>query len=162
MEDLREAAMRQIIRQAQREGYKRIAIVCGAWHSAALVNLNTAEADEALLADLPTIAVDATFTPWTHSRLTMWSGYGAGIWSPGWYQHLWESDGKNIGISWLTKVAYLLREEDMTASPAQVIDAVRLADALAALRQRPVAGLEEFNEASQTVFCFGNPAPLRL
>jgi hypothetical protein len=161
-EDLREASMRQIVRQAQKEGYQRIAIVCGAWHSAALVNLENEEADEALLADLPSIAVDATFTPWTHSRLTMWSGYGAGIWSPGWYQHLWESDGHLIGISWLTKVAYLLREEDMSASPAQVIDAVRLSDTLAAIRHRPVAGLEEFNEAAQTVFCFGNPAPLRL
>jgi hypothetical protein len=112
-EDLREASMRQIVRHAQKEGYQRIAIVCGAWHSAALVNI-------------------------------------------------WESDGKLIGISWLTKVAYLLRDEDMSASPAQVIDAVRLSDTLAAIRHRPVAGLEEFNEAAQTVFCFGNPAPLRL
>jgi hypothetical protein len=161
-EELREASMRRILRQAQKEGYQRIAIVCGAWHSPALGTRSDEDADEALLATLPSIGVDATFTPWTHSRLTMWSGYGAGIWSPGWYQHLWESDGKNIAVSWLTKVAHLLRDEDMSASPAQVIDAVRLADTLAAIRQRPVAGLEEFNEAAQTVFCFGNPAPLRL
>jgi hypothetical protein len=161
-EELREASMRRILRQAKKEGYQRIAIVCGAWHSPALAGVSDEKTDEGLLANLPSIAVDATFTPWTHSRLTMWSGYGAGIWSPGWYQHLWENDGKNIAVSWLTKVAHLLRYEDISASPAQVIDAVRLADTLAAIRQRPVAGLEEFNEAAQTVFCFGNPAPLRL
>ena len=28
---------------------------------------------------------DATWIPWTYDRLSMWSGYGAGVHSPGWY-----------------------------------------------------------------------------
>lgn len=162
IDDKREAYMRRIIREARKEGFERIAVVCGAWHAPALAKMPPVKEDNALLKGLNKLKVEATFTPWTHSRLTMWSGYGAGIWSPGWYQHLWESEDQNIGVSWLTKVAHLLREEDLSASPAQVIDAVRLADTLAALRRRPVAGLEEFNEASLTVFCFGNTAPLKV
>jgi hypothetical protein len=162
MEDLREAYMRKIIRDAQAFGYERIAVICGAWHSPALDVMPDVEADNALLNGLGQMPVDITFTPWTHSRLTMWSGYGAGIWSPGWYQHLWDSAGEHVAISWLTKCAELLRDEDLSASPAQVIDAVRLSEALAAMRQRTMAGLEEFNEASLAVFCFGNSAPLRL
>ena len=41
------------------------------------------------------------------------------------------------GVRWLTRVARLLRDEDLDASSAHVIEAVRLAEALAALRGRP-------------------------
>lgn len=162
LEDKREAYMRRIIREAKKEDYQRIAVVCGAWHAPALANMPTQKHDNEILKGMKRITVDTTFTPWTHSRLTMWSGYGAGIWSPGWYQHRWETNNQDTGISWLTKVAKLLREEDLDASPAQVIDAVRLADTLAAIREREVPGLEEFNESALTVFCYGNSAPLRI
>jgi hypothetical protein len=39
---------------------------------------------------------------------------------------------------------------------------VRLAETLAALRDRPLPGLSELNEATQSVFCFGGDLPLRL
>lgn len=161
-EDLREAYMRRLIHQAQREGYERIAVVCGAWHGPALADMPTQAHDNDLLKGLPRMnKIEATMTPWTHSRLTMLSGYGAGIWSPGWYQHVWDHP-QDTAVRWLTRVAHLLRAEDLDASPAQVIDAVRLADTLAAMRERPAPGLEELNEASLTVFCFGNDAPMRL
>lgn len=162
MEDKREAYMRRIIREAQKEGYEKIAVVCGAWHAPALATMPTQKHDNEILKGMKRIKVDATFTPWTHSRLTMWSGYGAGIWSPGWYHHRWQSENQNLSISWMSKVARLLREEDLDASPGQVIDAVRLAETVAAIRERPVPGLEEFNEAALTVFCHGNTAPLRI
>lgn len=161
-EQLREASMRRIIRRAQQDGYERIAIVCGAWHGPALMNpADSAADDDALLADLPRMSLDATWIPWTHSRLARFSGYGAGVTSPGWYHYLWTATG-DIGIGWLTRVAHLLRERDLDASSAQVIDAVRLANTLAILRGRPMPGLEEFNEATLTVFCAGNTAPLQL
>ena len=65
-------------------------------------------------------------------------------------------------IKWMTRVAHLLRAEDLDASPASVIEAVRLAESLAALRACPLPGLPELNESCTTVFCFGNDAPLRL
>lgn len=158
----REAYMRRIIREAQKEGYQRIAVICGAWHAPALAEMPSQKHDNDILKGMKRIKVDVTLSPWTHSRLTMWSGYGAGIWSPGWYQHLWDTENQDTAISWMTKVAQLLREEDIDASPAQAIDAVRLAETLAAIRQRPSASLTELNEAALSVFCFGNTAPLRI
>ena len=80
----REAHMRQTIRAAEKEGFERIAVVCGAWHAPALVELGPAKRDATLLAKLPKTTVTATWIPWTNSRLSYRSGYGAGIKSPGW------------------------------------------------------------------------------
>jgi hypothetical protein len=59
-------------------------------------------------------------------------------------------------------VARLLREEDLDASSAHIIETVRLAEALAALRGQPLPGLPELNEAIRTVLCFGDDLPMRL
>ena len=161
----REAWMRQTIRAATEEGFKRITVVCGAWHAPALTidagNTPSAKDDVGLLKGLPKVKTQATWTPWTYGRLSYRSGYGAGVESPGWYHHLWTArDG--VPIRWMTRVARLLREEDLDVSSAHVIEAVRLAETLAALRDRPLPGLPELNEATQSVFCFGNDLPLRL
>lgn len=157
----REAFMRQTIRAAERQGYQRIAVVCGAWHAPALADMPAAKEDAALLKALPKIKVEATWVPWTYGRLTYASGYGAGIQSPGWYDHIWNSKDQ-IVIRWLANVARLLREEDLDASSASVIETVRLAESLAALRNHPLPGLSELNEATQTVLCFGDDTPMRL
>lgn len=160
-ETRREAQMRQNIRQAQQEGFERIAVVCGAWHGPALVDLSNPKTDIKLLADLPKAKVSATWIPWTYSRLARLSGYGAGITSPGWYGHLWHNP-EGITVRWMSKVAGLLREQDLEASSAQVIEAVRLADTLAALRGRPLPGLDEMNEAAHALFAHGNNLVLKL
>jgi hypothetical protein len=157
----REATMRQAIRQAKRDGYQRIAVVCGAWHVPALAQMPPAKVDIQTLHGLPKTKVAATWVPWTYGRLAQRSGYGAGIESPGWYDHLW-ANPENITVRWLTNVAQLLRSEDLDASPSHIIEAVRLAESLAALRDRPIPGLPELLEAVQAVFCFGNPTPLQL
>jgi hypothetical protein len=160
-EAVREAFMRQTIRAAQKEGYEKIAVVCGAWHVPALQTMPGAKEDAALLKGLPKVKVAATWIPWTNGRLSYASGYGAGIDSPGWYSHLW-NEPEQTEIRWMTKVARLLRDEDLDASSASVIEAVRLAETLAAMRGKHRPGLLELNEATQTVLCFGNDAPLRL
>jgi hypothetical protein len=157
----REAYMRQTIRAAEREGYQRIAVICGAWHAPALARMPAAKEDAALLKGLPKIKVEATWVPWTYGRLAFASGYGAGIQSPGWYDHIWNCQDR-VAIRWLANVARLLREEDLDASPASVIETVRLAESLAAMRDHPLPGLSELNEATQTVLCFGDPTPMRL
>ncbi len=160
-EDRREAFMRRTIRAAQAGGFQRIAVVCGAWHVPALAAMPSAEHDEAILKGLPTAKVKATWVPWTHGRLTYASGYGAGIESPGWYEHIWKH-ADHVVPHWLTRVARLLREEDLDASSAHIIETVRLAEALAAMRGQPLPGLAELNEAICTVLCFGDDTPMRL
>lgn len=168
----REAYMRQRIRAAQKQGFKAIAVVCGAWHAPALGTLPAAKADAALLKGLPKLKVTATWIPWTYRHLALSSGYGAGIESPGWYQHLWQQGqsgakasalaARDSAIHWMTQVARLLRQQDLDASSASVIEAVRLAETLAALRDRSFPGLGELTEAAQTVLCLGNELPLQL
>jgi hypothetical protein len=158
---LREAAMRTIIRQAQAEGHQNIAIICGAWHAPALAQPGDEKADAKLLKGLPKRDVAATWVPWTYDRLSRRSGYGAGIDSPGWYEHLWLTES-HIVERWMVKVAQLMRQEDLGISPAHAIEATRLAETLAALRERPLPGLPELDEAVQAIFCFGDDAPMRL
>ncbi|HEV3120401.1 MAG TPA: DUF5682 family protein, partial [Isosphaeraceae bacterium] len=156
----REAHMRQTIRAGLAEGKTRIAVVCGAWHAPALAvdRWPAVKDDAALLKGLAKVKVAATWVPWTHGRLSFESGYGAGVQSPGWYHHLW-SGTDSVVERWMTRVARLLREEGLDASSASIIEAVRLAEALAALRGRPLPGLLELNEATRTVLCFGDELP---
>ncbi len=93
--------------------------------------------------------------PWTHSRLAAASGYGAGITSPGWYHHLFTVPEQTIA-RWLTRVAGVLRGHDLPVSSAHIIEAVRLAETLAVLRGRPLAGLAEVSEATKSVLCDGD------
>lgn len=163
----REAHMRQMIRAAQREGFGKIAVVCGAWHAPVLADMPAAKEDAAILKGLPKVKVQATWVPWSNGRLSWQSGYGAGVQSPGWYQHLWDTQAEGIDptgliIRWMAKVAALLRGEDLDTSSASVIEAVRLAEALASVRDRSLPGLLELNEACQTALCFGEALPLRL
>lgn len=158
----REAYMRQVLRKALKEGAERVAVVCGAWHAPALAGpLGPAAADTRLLKGLPKVKATLTWVPWTHSRLATASGYGAGVTSPGWYHHLFTVADRPIA-TWLTKVAGALRAHDLPVSSAHVIEAVRLADALAGLRGRPLAGLSEVTEATRAVLCEGDETVLRL
>jgi len=157
----REAAMRQGLRAAVREGHGRIAVVCGAWHAPALASLPPARGDADLLRGLPRVKVSATWVPWTAQRLTHASGYGAGVTSPGWYAHLWRS-ADHIAERWVARVAALLREADLVASPASAVETVRLAETVAAIRGRSLPGLSELTDAVLAVLCQGDQAPLSL
>ena len=85
---LREAHMRLAMVDAEKMGYKRIAVVCGAWHVPALKLSGRAKSDKELLKPLPRVKTQATWVPWTYQRMSRNSGYGAGITSPQWYAHL--------------------------------------------------------------------------
>ncbi|WP_459751671.1 DUF5682 family protein [Streptomyces sennicomposti] len=158
---VREAHMRLKVRAAQREFGDGVAVVCGAWHVPALRRKATVAANRALLKGLPKIRTDLTWVPWTHRRLSRASGYGAGIDSPGWYAHLFAAPDRPVE-RWLTKVAGLLREEDRIVSSAHVIEAVRLAETLAAMRGRPLPGLSETTDAVRAVMCDGSDVPQAL
>ena len=170
-EQQREAHMRLAIADALKETDGPIAAVCGAWHVPALRRKVPKAEDKALLKDLPKLKVAATWAPWTNTRLTIASGYGAGISSPGWYGHLWGElrRWREGGLSpraftahWQTRVAALLRKSGRITATASVIEAARLAETLAALRELPLPGLQEMRDASLAALCDGETLPLRL
>ncbi|AJF69920.1 hypothetical protein SVTN_23335 [Streptomyces vietnamensis] len=158
---VREAYMRLQLRAARKEFGDSVAVVCGAWHVPALTRRTTVTADKALLKGLPKVKAELTWVPWTHRRLARRSGYGAGIDAPGWYRHLFAAPDRPVE-RWMTKVAGLLRAEDHPVSSAHVIEAVRLAETLAALRGRPRPGLDETTDAVRAVLCEGSDVPLGL
>ena len=180
-EHLREAHMRQGVRAALAEGFTRVAVVCGAWHAPALAlpaedtttgsksrttspaegQLPTARVDAALLKAARALAPrslpapGACWTPWTDGRLASASGYGAGMTSPAWYRHLWENraaDPRTVIVRWLARGAELLRERDVAISSAHIIEATRLAEALAALRGRSLPDTTDIRQAIAAVY----------
>lgn len=160
-EKIREAFMRKAIRLAQREMYSTIVVICGAWHVPALEQMPSQKDDDALLKNLPKVKIETTWIPWTNDRLSFESGYGAGVHSPGWYSHRWNQQDED-GIKWLTHTARVFRKNKIDISSAHVIEAVRLANSLAAIRNLSRPGLGEFKEATQTVMCMGEEVLLQI
>jgi len=165
----REAFMRSNIRTALKEFDGKIAVVTGAWHVSALRQPGNAAEDRAVVKDLPRVKVEATWVPWTDSRLSAFSGYAAGVISPGWYRHLWSlyarknmPGAEEFASVWQSRTAFQLREEGYTAPTASAIEATRLAIGLAALRDLPMPGIAEMREASLATMCDGNPVPLAM
>lgn len=169
LEQYREAYMRKVIKQAEKQGYQNIVVICGAWHAPVLADIKTQnKADTALLKGLPKVKVDAAWIAWTHGRLNRDSGYGAGVQTVGWYTHLWKHyqqtleenvDGEKITIDWLSKFAYALRQAGYDASSAQIIDAVQLIQSLLQLRGRRIPDLEDLFEVIRSVLNHGLDIP---
>ncbi len=161
-EQLREAWMRRTIRESVKAGSDKVAVICGAWHAPALtVEAVPKKADDELLSGVPKRKTAATWIPWTYDRLATASGYGAGIHSPGWYDHLWHRSDLVVE-SWMARVAGLLRAADIDCSSAHVIEAVRLSTTLATLRGRPLADLADVADATRSVFAGDGEGPMRL
>ena len=160
---IREAYMRKIMRKAIKNKYERIAVVCGAWHTPALTDLNAykVKEDNALLKGIAKIKTKATWIPWTYERIATNSGYGAGVLSPAWYALLFENY-EQATVRWMTKVSQLFQREDLESSAAHAIEGVRLAETLATLRGLQMPGIDELTEAVQTIFSNGYSSQLEL
>lgn len=147
----REAYMRLAIAKAVKadEGDGPVAVICGAWHVPALMAKVTQKVDRATIKGMDKVSPALTWAPWTEPRLASASGYGAGVAAPGWYAHLWETRGSGeTNTRWLLRQTHLLRDKGHFVSTASVIEAERLALAIAALRGRPSVGYEELRDAA--------------
>ena len=154
-EERREAHMRKRIRAAIKGGHDPIVVVCGAWHVPALdvtaAGTTTAAADGSTLRGLSKVKVAVSWVPWTHERLATAGGYGAGVRSPGWYDHVFRHPGPDGVARFFVDAARVLRRADLSASPDHLIAATRIADTLATMRGRPRPGLDEVLDAADTV-----------
>ena len=151
-EERREAHMRRAIRAAIHAGHAEIVVVCGAWHVPALeLVVHPASVDAATLRGLPKVKVGVSWVPWTNARLSSSSGYGAGVRSPGWYEHVFRHPGTDGVARFFVAAARVLRDADLQASPDHLIAATRVAGALAVMRGRPRPGLDEVLDAADSV-----------
>ncbi|TAF31795.1 MAG: hypothetical protein EAZ57_11035 [Cytophagales bacterium] len=152
---LRESAMRLAIQDCLKtQKPKKLAVICGAYHLPALEGQKASKSDKEALKSLPKIKVNATWIPWTYERLAIRSGYGAGIHSPRWYEFIWQHQKEAI-LVWTAAAAGLMRQKDLPASSAHVQEAVRLAYALASMREKAMPGLDELKSAALAVLCEG-------
>jgi hypothetical protein len=162
---LREAYMRETLRNTIKQGYQRVAVVCGAWHAPVLraeeLPRYTRD-DKARLKGLGKVKTEATWVPWTYERLARQSGYGAGVLSPAWYELLFEEPHERVVTHWMVRAAHLLRAQQIDASSAHAIEGVRLAEALAAVRGLALPGIEEMEEAAVAIFGGGYAEALGL
>jgi len=163
---VREAYMRREIRRAVAEGHDpaRIVVVCGAYHAPAL-RWEIAPMSDAELAALPSPEATLALMPYSYRRLSSQSGYGAGNLAPAYYQALWEETARGtprrLPARYLAEVAGRLRTAGMIRSSAEVIEAVRLANTLAALHEDRVAPtLRELHDAAATLLGQGDPASI--
>lgn len=152
---LREIYMRSVIRKAVKDGFapEKIVVVTGSYHVEGLRSW----ANEETLPEFPKAESLHTLMPYSYYRLSTRSGYGAGNKAPAYYELIW--DGLNQGDllyaanAYLTKIAAFQRENGFAASSAQVIEALRLAFSLAAMRGGTTPVLRDLRDAAET--CIG-------
>jgi len=154
---VREAYMRRRIADALEEGYApgEIVAVTGAYHVEGL------KAGEPMtdreIASLPREAAKHTLMPYSYYRLSTRSGYGAGNKAPAYFSLVWEGLNRGDPLwharSYLGRIARYQRGAGSPVSPAEVIEGVRLAGELAALRGSPFPVLRDLRDAAVT--CMG-------
>nr|WP_235918231.1 DUF5682 family protein [Paenibacillus lutrae] len=158
---LREAYMRRKIREAIASGHEpdRIVVVCGAYHAAALEDLSGAMTDRELKS-LPVRSTKLTLMPYSYFKLSSMSGYGAGNNAPNYFQLMWEhmANGtlNELPGYYLSAIARFMREQGTHRSTAEVIEAVRLAESLAALHDGSAPTLRDLRDAAQTLLGHGD------
>lgn len=158
---VREAYMNRCLRQAAAEGYKpsQTVAVCGAYHASAL----TAEAPamtDGELAQLPRRPAKLALMPYSYYRLSSMSGYGAGNAAPNYFAMMWQAmqEGtlSQLPYRYLAEAARQLRRAGTHRSTAEVIEAVRLAEALASLHEGSAPVLADLRDAARTLLGQGD------
>lgn len=163
---VREAYMKRMVAQAIASGVpaEKIFCVCGSYHVAGLEE-NQPMTDEEESA-LPKVDCCATLMPYSYYRLSSRSGYGAGNKAPAYFELLWDAmnrDGVGEGAYlYLTRLAAAHRKAGNLVSSAEVIEAVRLANTLAAMRGSKYPALSDLRDASVTTMGHGSFSELAV
>ncbi len=156
----REAYMRREIQKAIDEGYapEKIAVIVGAYHAPAMMSGEPAMTDEELAA-LPRIPGKLTLMPYSYFKLSSQSGYGAGNHAPSYFELMWQclrgEDLARLPAEYLSRIVRNLRKSGTSRSAAEVIEGVRLANALAALKDGYAPTLGDLQDAAITLVGHG-------
>jgi len=157
---VREAYMRRQIEAAIARGYSpsKIVAVVGAFHAPVLTSDFPAMTD-AELASLRRRSSKFTLMPYSYFKLSSQSGYGAGNQAPSYYELLWEAleqdDLAGLPSRYLSLVARNLRESGTHRSTAEVIEGVRLANTLSALKDGLAPTLLDLRDSAITLIGHG-------
>ena len=93
--------------------------------------------------------------PYSYFRLSSQSGYGAGNLAPAYFELLWEALNEHgigdLSRRYLSLVARNLREAGTHRSTAEVIDGVRLAETLSAMKDGLAPTLADLRDAAVTL-----------
>lgn len=161
---IRESYMKREIEKAL-TSYKpeEIVIIVGAYHLAGIHSDLPAMTDSELK-KLPKATSQLTLMPYSYLRLSSRTGYGAGNKAPYYFELMWQAMQNNslhnLSAVYLSKVAKELREKGDNASSASVIEAVRLANALTAMRGGTMPVLKDLHDATITCFGKGELSPI--
>lgn len=156
---IRESFMKRKILEMKNNSVNQddFVIIVGAYHIAGITNDLPAMNDKEL-AKLPKVETLMTLMPYSYHRLSSRTGYGAGNKAPYYFELMWQcmqaQEIKNLGAIYLSKIAIELRKLGYNASSASVIEAVRLAKSLTALRDGNLPVLKDLHDA--VITCFGH------
>ena len=152
--------MRRRIEETIEAGYgpEKIVAIVGAYHARVLSSEYEAMSDEEL-SSLARRDSQLTLMPYSYFRLSTQSGYGAGNHAPAYFEMLWEAlEQESLGelpARYLSRVARQLREEGTHRSTAEVIEGVRLARTLSALKDGLAPTLADLRDAAVTLLGHG-------
>lgn len=162
---VREAYMRRKLQEAIAEGFKpeQIVVITGAFHASALGPEQPPMTDDEL-AKLRRRESKMTLMPYSFFKLSSQSGYGAGNHAPAYFEMVWHAFNENRAVSlpklFLTNVVRELRAAGTFRSTAEVIEGVRLAEAMAAFKDS-LPTLRELQDAAVTLLGQGETSVVR-
>jgi hypothetical protein len=151
----RETWMRQEIRTHVKQGFKNIAVICGAWHLPNLENWESTEkTDKPLLNKIgkPKKLSKAIWVPWSYKHLTIAELYNAGVEAPIWYETLF-LHGLDGPIFWTSLFSHEAKNYGIEVPGNLATDMYNTAQALSLIRNLPLPGLDEFEDAANS--CLG-------
>ncbi len=177
---VREAYMRRQIAAAIASGTppEKIVAVVGAFHAPVLTSSFPPMTDREL-ASLPRREALLTLMPYSYFKLSSQSGYGAGNRAPAYFELLWNTlprrkyPRRNTALStlqqsleklapdYLSSIARQLRSGGTHRSTAEVIDGVRLAKTLSALRDGLAPTLADLHDAAVALLGHGELASIK-
>jgi hypothetical protein len=163
---VREAFMRRQVEAAINSGTppEKIVAVVGAFHAPVLTGEFPAMTD-AEFASLRRRGSKFTLMPYSYFKLSTQSGYGAGNRAPAYFELLWdalrEDDLHGLPSRYLSLVTRNLREAGTHRSTAEVIEGVRLANTLSALKGGLAPTLVDLRDAAVTLIGHGELSTLK-
>ncbi|MCC6512232.1 MAG: hypothetical protein IT423_24250 [Pirellulaceae bacterium] len=163
---VREAFMRRRIVETIAAGHdpEKIVAIVGAYHASALTHQQAAMTDDEL-ASLKRLPSKLTLMPYSYFKLSSQSGYGAGNEAPAYFELIWDALESQrlseVPMRYLTMVARDLRRVGTHRSTAEVIEGVRLARTLSAMKDGMAPTLRDLQDAAVTVIGHGERSSIQ-